>query len=292
MLTTAVENFPGFPDGVQGPDLMLAMRKQAERFGAEFIERNVEKVDFARRDLAKSISAGGGEYLAKTVIIATGAQTLWLDAPGARELIGRGVSSCAPCDAPFFKGKKVAVVGGGDAAIEEALVLTRSASEVTIIHRRDAFRASKIMQDKVLSNPKVKVLWNTEVQEVVGQPARNASASVAGGDKVNSLKLKNNRTGEVIDFPVDGLFVAIGHKPDNDLFAGKIEMDEKGFIVRMLNAKSQMLNGNNYKTMTSVPGVFVAGDCEDAVYKQAITAAGEGCKAALEVLKYLEEVKG
>jgi thioredoxin reductase (NADPH) len=275
MLTTAVDNFPGFPEGVQGPDLMRAMRKQVERFGATFLEKSVEKVDFSTKPF--KVMAGGKEYAAKAVIIATGAQTVWLDAPGIKEFIGRGVSSCAPCDAPFFKDKNVAVVGGGDSAMEEADTLTKYAANVTVIHRRDAFRASAAMQKKVLENPKVKVLWNTEVK------------MVSGSEKVEKMSLTNNKTNEVTEMPIDGIFVAIGHKPDNAPFAGQVAMDEHGYIkktdFRLPTAD------RSFRTATSVDGVFVAGDCEDFIYKQAITAAGEGCKAALEVLKYLEVLK-
>jgi thioredoxin reductase (NADPH) len=266
MLTTAVDNFPGFPDGIQGPDLMEAMRKQAERFGAEFVQSNVESVDLSKTPF--EITSAGTKYPAKTIIIATGAATVWLDAPGISKLIGRGVSSCAPCDAPFFKDKKVAVVGGGDSAMEEALVLTKYATEVTIIHRRDAFRASQAMQQKVLSGGKVKVLWNMEVTEAVGN------------DKLEKVLLKNNKDGTTSELPIDGLFIAIGHKPETDLFVGKIDVDERGYIKLSENSK------------TSVPGVFVAGDVHDWRYKQAATAAGFGCMAGMDVLAYLAELKG
>lgn len=265
MLTTEVDNFPGFPNGIQGPDLMMAMRKQVERFGAKFIEKSVEKVDFSQMPFR--VMVNGQWLMAKTVIIATGAQTLWLGVSGEKKLIGRGISSCAPCDAPFFKNKKVAVVGGGDAAMEEALVLTKYASEITVIHRRDTFRASEIMQKKVLSNPKIKILWNTEIAKIVGT------------EKVEKIGLKNNKTGEISEMSVDGVFIAIGHKPDSDLFAGQIERDERGF-VKVLSGHAQ----------TSTTGVFVAGDVMDPVYKQAITAAGSGCAAAMEVLVHLDKL--
>lgn len=266
MLTTAVDNYPGFPDGIQGPDLMAAMRKQAERFGADFIQSNVESVDLSKTPF--EVTSAGTVYPAKTIIIATGAATVWLDAPGISKLIGRGVSSCAPCDAPFFKDKKVAVVGGGDSAMEEALVLTKYATEVTIIHRRDEFRASQAMQQKVLAGGKVKVLWNTEVAEAVGEA------------KLEKVILKNNKDGTTSELPLDGLFIAIGHKPETDLFVGKIEVDERGYIKIMENSK------------TSVPGVFVAGDVHDWRYKQAATAAGFGCMAGMDTLAYLAELKG
>jgi thioredoxin reductase (NADPH) len=265
MLTTTVDNFPGFPDGIQGPDLMAAMRKQAERFGAEFVQSNVESVDLSQKPF--QVTASGTVYPAKTIIIATGAATLWLDAPGVSKLIGRGVSSCAPCDAPFFKDKKVAVVGGGDSAMEEALVLTKYASEVTILHRRDAFRASQAMQQKVLSAGNIKVLWNTEVTEAVGE------------QKLEKVLLKNNKDNTTSELVIDGLFIAIGHKPETALFTGKIEVDERGYVKVMENSK------------TSVPGVFVAGDVHDWRYKQAATAAGFGCMAGMDILAYLAELK-
>ncbi len=259
MLTTLVENFPGFPDGIQGPDLMSAMKKQAENLGTKIIPENVTKVDFSSTPF-KLTTSNNQTYEAKAVIIATGAETLWLGVPGEKELIGRGISSCAPCDAPFFKEKDVVVVGGGDSAMEEALVLTKFAKIVTIIHRRDSFKASKIMQDKVLNNPKIKVMWNTEVQEVKGE------------NKLEKLILKNNKDNSTTELSVDGLFVAVGHSPSSKIFEGKIDLDEKGYI----------------KTPTNVPGVFVSGDVHDHHYKQAITAAGFGCMAALDALKYLE----
>jgi len=266
MLTTAVDNYPGFPEGIQGPDLMVAMRKQAERFGAEFLQKNATQVDFSKKPF--EIVTPDLTYQVHSVIIATGALTKWLDAPGVQEFIGKGVSSCAPCDAPFFKDKKVAVVGGGDSAMEEANVLTKYASEVTLIHRRDEFRASVAMQKKVMTNPKVKILWNTEVKEVKGT------------NKVEKLVLANNKDQTTSELTIDGLFVAIGHKPDSDIFKGPIEMDEKGYIKLQNHTK------------TNIPGVFVAGDVHDDVYKQAVTAAGFGCMAAMEALKYLEEARG
>lgn len=264
MLTTEVDNFPGFPQGILGPKLMGEMRAQAEKFGAEFVGQNVTSIDTS--SVPFKISVGENVYTAKSIIIATGAETKWLDAKGASTLIGRGVSSCAPCDAPFFKNKKVAVVGGGDSAMEEALVLTKYASEVTIIHRRDQFKASAAMQEKVKSDPKIKIIWNSEVVEVVGE------------QKLEKLILKNNQTNETSDFIVDGLFVAIGHTPSTLIFQGKIKLDAKGYVV----AKE--------RTKTSVPGIFVSGDVEDIHYKQAVTAAGFGCMAGMDTLKFLEEL--
>lgn len=261
MLTTEVDNFPGFPEGIQGPALMEKMRAQAERFSAEFVGDDVTSIDVKSQPF--KILAGDKTYEAKSVIIATGAKTLWLDAPGINNLIGRGVSSCAPCDAPFFKDKKVAVVGGGDSAMEEADVLTKYASEVTIIHRRSEFRASAVMQKKVLENPKIKVIWDSEVVEVMG------------AEKVEKVRIKNNKTNEITELPIDGLFVAIGHKPGSEIFKDVIETDERGFIKIKEGSK------------TSVPGIFVAGDVHDFSYKQAVTAAGYGCQAAMDVLKYL-----
>jgi thioredoxin reductase (NADPH) len=266
MITSVVDNFPGFPEGVLGPELMLKMRKQAERFGGDFLEKNVEKADFSKNPFVLTI--GGEELLAKSVIIATGAQTVWLDVPGAKKLIGKGISSCAPCDAPFFKNKVVAVVGGGDSAMEEAFYLTKYASEIHIIHRRDKFRAAPIMQQKVLNNSKVKILWNSEVIEVKGE------------EKLESVTLKNNQDGATKELKLDGLFVAIGHKPMSDVFKGQIDLDEKGFI--------KVSEGHG---KTNAPGVFVAGDVMDPYYKQAATAIGSGCAAAMDTLKFLDEEK-
>jgi thioredoxin reductase (NADPH) len=261
-LTTDVENFPGFPDGVQGPDLMELMRRQAERFEVEFIDDDATAVDLRRRPF--EITAAGRTLRTEAVIIATGAGTNWLDLPNEQRLIGHGVSSCAPCDAFFFRDKEVAVVGGGDSAMEEALVLTKFATVVTIIHRRDRFRASKIMADRALHHPKVRVIWDTIVEDVLGD------GSVSG------LRLRNVRTGERRDFRVDGLFVAIGHHPNTELLRGQIELDELGYVVLKEH------------TMTSVSGVFAAGDVHDRRYRQAVTAAGWGCMAAMDVEKYLE----
>jgi thioredoxin reductase (NADPH) len=262
MLTTDVDNYPGFPEGIQGPELMEKMRKQAERFGAEFVQKNVTAVDFSKKPF--ELMTGDTKYLAKSVIIATGAETRWLNVPGEDKLRGRGVSSCAPCDAPFFKGKNVIVVGGGDSAMEEALVLTKYAESVTIIHRREEFRASAAMQKRVTENKKIKVIWNTEVTGFTGE------------QKLEKVLLKNNKTGETSEIAVDGAFVAIGHTPSTEIFKGKIELDKKGYIA----VKDH--------TQTSVEGVFVAGDVHDYQYRQAVTAAGFGCMASLEVLKFLD----
>ena len=261
-LTTLVENYPGFPDGIQGPDLMTAMRKQAEKFGAEIIDADFSNADFEAKPF--KVLTSENSYESKSVIIATGADTKWLEAKGEKEKIGRGISSCAPCDAPFFKDKNVIVVGGGDSAMEEALVLTKFAKEVTLVHRRDAFRASQIMQEKVKNNPKIKILFNTEITEILGQ------------DKVTGVKLKNNKTNETTEMPIDGVFVAIGHLPNTNMLSG-IDTDEGGFIKVYDHTK------------TNVEGVFVAGDVHDNHYKQAVTAAGFGCQAALEVEKWLRD---
>lgn len=264
MLTTAVDNFPGFPDGILGPELMEKLKAQAVRFGAEFVSQGAESVDLKKTPF--EIKSGGKTYLAKSIIITTGAETTWLTAPGVKELIGRGVSSCAPCDAPFFRGKNVAVVGGGDSAMEEASVLTRYAASVTIIHRRGEFRASAAMQKKVIDDPKIKIMWDSEVIKAVGEA------------KLEKLAVKNNKTGEEAEIPFNGLFVAIGHKPASDIFAGQLELDERGYV-----------KSGEIHCSTSVKGVFVAGDVVDKKYKQAVVAAGMGCMAAMEAIKYLEE---
>ena len=264
MLTTEVENFPGFPEGIQGPDLMANIRKQAEHHGAEFVDENFSAGDFSQRPF--TITAADKTYKAKSILIATGADTRWLDVPGEKEKIGRGVSSCAPCDAPFFKEKDVIVSGGGDSAMEEAIVLTRFAKSVTIIHRRDEFRASQIMIDKAHANPKIKFLLNTQITEIKGE------------FKVEGVKIKNNGTNQESEMPIDGVFVAIGHIPNSKVFPG-IEVDDKGFIKVTEHTK------------TNMEGVFVAGDVHDRQYMQAITAAGFGCAAALEAERWLEMQK-
>ncbi|MBI2621479.1 MAG: thioredoxin-disulfide reductase [Candidatus Levybacteria bacterium] len=265
-LTTIVENYPGFPDGIQGPHLMTAMRKQAERFGAQILDTDFVSGDFSKSGGPFKVRAGDKEYEGKAVIIATGADTKWLGVPGEAEKIGHGVSSCAPCDAPFFRGKNVVVVGGGDSAMEEALVLTDFAQNITLVHRKDSFRASEIMQKRVKENPKIKILFNTQVKEILGD------------QKVEKVRLLNNQTNEESEMPIDGLFVAIGHIPNSKVFEG-IERDERGFI------KVQ----DHYRT--NVEGIFVAGDIHDAEYKQAVTAAGFGCAAALEAQWWLTGMK-
>lgn len=263
MLTTEVDNYPGFPEGIEGPELMQKMRKQSERFGAEFIERNVDTVEFDKEYF--ELTVGETKYLTKSVIIATGAETRWLGVPGEDKLRGRGVSSCAPCDAPFFKDKDVAVIGGGDSAMEEALVLTKYSKSITIVHRREEFRASVAMQKKVLENKKIKVIWNAQVKEFVGE------------QKLEKVLLKDTKTGKTRELVVEGAFVAVGHIPSTSIFKGKVELDEKGYIIVRDHTK------------TSKEGVFVAGDVHDYHYRQAVTAAGFGCMAGMEVIKYLDE---
>ena len=265
-LTSDVENFPGFEHAIQGPDLMEAMRKQAERFQVEFINGDATSVDFRRRPF--QVVAGDETLLARAVIIATGAGTNWLGLANEQRLVGHGVSSCAPCDAFFFRGKEVAVVGGGDSAMEEALFLAKFATKVTIVHRRDAFRASKIMIDRALRNEKIGVRWNTVVEDVLGN------------GEVKGLLLRDTVSGRGEEFRTDGLFVAIGHHPNTELFRGQIELDANGYIVL------------DHHSMTSVDGVFAAGDCHDHRYRQAITAAGYGCMAAMDVEKYIEARHG
>ena len=265
-LTSEVENFPGFAEPVQGPALMETMRRQAERFQVEFIDGDATAVDFSRKPF--EVATPGERLLARTVLIATGAGTNWLNLPNEQRLIGHGVSSCAPCDAFFFRGKEVAVVGGGDSAMEEALYLAKFATKVTIIHRRDTFRASKIMADRALRNEKISVRWNTVVEDVLGD------------DHVTGLRLYDTVSERREEFKTDGLFIAIGHHPNTELFRGQLDLDANGYIVL------------DHRTMTNVDGVFAAGDCHDHRYRQAVTAAGFGCMAAMDVERYLEAQRG
>ena len=270
MLTTDVENYPGFPQGILGPDLMQLFRKQAERFGAEILNEDVTLVNLKSRPFA--ITADGKSYQTQSVIIATGAEAQWLNLENEQRLIGRGVSSCAPCDAFFFKDKKVVVIGGGDSAMEEALVLTKFASEVTIIHRRKGFRASKILLDRAKKNKKVSFLINSVVSDVLGK------------DKVEGVKVKDVKSGKEKDMAVDGMFLAIGHKPLSDIFKGLIELDEQGYVKRIPQGDGP----GKFQMTTSVEGVFVAGDIHDYHFRQAVTAAGYGSMAALEAEKWIE----
>ncbi|MCS7213894.1 MAG: thioredoxin-disulfide reductase [Candidatus Calescibacterium sp.] len=272
MLTTEVENFPGFPDGVLGPELMELMKRQAEKFGAEIIYENVVDITLGNpleRVPFKIKTDGGKEFLSWSVIIATGASAKTLGLESEKKLVGRGVSTCATCDGAFYKNKRVIVVGGGDSAMEEATFLTRFASEVIVVHRRDKLRASKIMQERAFKNPKIKFIWNSVVHDIL-DPAKG---------KVEKVILKNVQTGSLTEMPIDGIFVAIGHKPNTEFLVGKIEMDEQGYI--------KVQNGS---TRTSYPGIFAAGDVHDSKYRQAITAAGSGCMAALDCQRFLESI--
>ena len=265
MLTTAVENFPGFPDGIMGPELMTQMRAQAERFGTTVLQGDVTSVDLQRRPFAIAL-ADGRRMTTDTLIVATGASARWLDIGSDRRLSGHGVSTCATCDGYFFRGKPIAVVGGGDSALEEAIYLTRFASKVSLIHRRDTLRASKIMQDKAFANPKIEFIWDSEVEKV-NDPERK---------EVTSITLRNVKTGTLSDLTVDGVFIAIGHTPNTKLFQGQLDLDENGYIL------------THSGTKTNVPGVFAAGDVQDHHYRQAITAAGTGCMAAIDAERYID----
>jgi thioredoxin reductase (NADPH) len=260
-LTTEVENYPGFANGIMGPELMDQMREQAVRFGTELVEDDVTRVDFSTRPLTAFV--GDQAYHGKAVILATGASALWLGLESEERLRGRGVSSCATCDGFFFRNQDIAVVGGGDTAMEEATFLTTFANKVTVIHRRDELRASKIMQDRARANPKIEWAFNKQVVDVLGEKT------------VEGVRVKDTRSGEESVLPVQGLFVAIGHRPNTDLFKGQVDMDEQGYLL----AKEH--------TSTNVPGVFVAGDVRDHRYRQAVTAAGEGCMAALDAQEYI-----
>jgi thioredoxin reductase (NADPH) len=264
MLTTEVENYPGFPDGVMGPDLMASFRSQAERFGAEIVARRATAVDLG--DWPYRVDTADGSWRARALIVATGARALMLGLPNEQRLLGHGVSTCATCDGAFFRDQHIAVVGGGDSAMEEALFLTRFASRVTVIHRRKELRASKIMQDRAFHNDKIDFVWDTVVADVLGE------------QRVEGLRLRNVVTGDESELPVTGLFVAIGHAPNTELFAGALEMDEAGYIV------------THRGTRTSRPGVFAAGDVQDRTYRQAVTAAGSGCMAAIDAERWLESV--
>ena len=269
MLTTLIENYPGFADGIDGPDLMETMRKQAGRFGTEMIADDATAVDFSRRPFV--VSAGAQSWESHAVVIATGATPKLLGLPSERELIGRGVSTCATCDGFFFKDQNVMVVGGGDTAIEEALYLARLGRKVSVVHRRDTLRASKIMQERARAHPKIEFIWNAEVVEVKDPAA----------GKVTSVVLRDVKTGTTTEAPVDGLFVAIGHEPNTALFRGQVDLLPNGYV--------KVEPGT---TRTSVPGVFAAGDVQDFTFRQAVTAAGTGCMAALEAERYLELTRG
>ena len=264
MLTSDVENYPGFEEGIIGPSMMEKFEAQARRFGTELIPEDVISLDFRNRPFM--VTTDSGEYQARAVIISTGASAKWLGLPSEQRLQGRGVSACATCDGFFFKNKDVAVIGGGDTAMEEATFLTRYANHVTVIHRRDTLRASKIMQDRAFKNPKISFIWDTEITEVLGE------------NEVAGLRLHNVKTDEESTLPVQGFFLAIGHQPNTELFKGILEMDNIGYIVPVEH------------TMTNVPGIFAAGDVTDHRYRQAVTAAGDGCRAAIDAERWLESV--
>ncbi|MGA0043537.1 MAG: thioredoxin-disulfide reductase [Ilumatobacteraceae bacterium] len=267
MLTTEVENFPGFPEGVQGPELMQRMRDQAARFGAEFLTEKATKIDFSSHP--HQVWVRDDEYTADVVIVSTGARSLMLGLENEARLIGHGVSTCATCDGFFFRGQEIVVVGGGDSAIEEASFLTKFASKVTIIHRRDKFRASKIMQERALANPKISVRWNAQVTRIVGEA------------KLSAIEVTDTVTGATDTMNIGGLFVAIGHRPNTDVFAGVLDMDDNGYLVTQPGS-----------SRTNVPGVFACGDVQDHTYRQAITAAGSGCMAAIDAERWLEHHHG
>ena len=263
MLTTDVENYPGFADGILGPELMEQMEKQAERFGAQILPIHVTRVDLSSRPFG--VWSGDQEWRAETLIVSTGASAKWLDVPGEERLRGRGVSACATCDGFFFRDRELIVVGGGDTAMEEATFLTKFASKVTIVHRRDEFRASPIMVDRALANPKIEVVWDTVVEEILGD------------DAVTGVRLRNVRTDDEREMKTDGVFMAIGHTPNTALFEGQLELKDGYAVVQ------------EPRTLTSVEGVFAAGDVTDTIYRQAVTAAGQGCKAAIDAERFLEE---
>jgi thioredoxin reductase (NADPH) len=264
-ITTEVENYPGFPHGIMGPELMAHFREQAARFGTEIRTETVAAVDFSTRPF--KIFSTEDIYTGDAVIVASGARALLLDLPGEKRLMGYGVSACATCDGFFFRGKRIAVVGGGDSAMEEANFLTKFAEKVTVIHRRDTLRASKIMQHRAMENPKIEFMWNTTVVDVLGEPSTG----------IRALRLKNTVDGSEREWPIQGLFLAIGHKPNTEFLQGQVRTDETGYIITTPGT-----------TKTSVEGVFAAGDVQDHVYRQAITAAGTGCMAAIEAERWLE----
>ena len=266
MLTTMVENFPGYRDGIMGPDLMSEMRAQAERFGTEIVQGNVTSVDLNSQPMV--VKTSDHDYQSKTIIIATGASARLLGLPSERTLMGHGVSTCATCDGYFFRGQQIAVVGGGDSAMEEAIFLTRFASKVTVVHRRSTLRASKIMQDKARANDRVAWQLDSEVEEIRD----------GGKGEVTSMVVRNNKTSERTEIPVSGVFVAIGHTPNTALFQGQLELDRNGYVITHDGAK------------TNVPGVFACGDVQDHIYRQAITAAGTGCMAALDAEHYIDNI--
>jgi thioredoxin reductase (NADPH) len=262
MLTSEVENYPGFEDGILGPEMMEKFEKQAARFGAELVPTDVTAIDFSKRPF--TVRTDAGEYQSHAIIIATGASAKWLGLPNEKRLQGRGVTACATCDGFFFKGKDVVVIGGGDTAMEEAIFLTRYVNHVTIIHRRDTFRASKIMQDRARNHPKISLVMESEVVDILGD------------DEVTGVQIRNVRTGDEQKLQVQGVFLAIGHQPNTDLFKGIIKMDAVGYIIPV-----------EY-TMTNIPGVFAAGDVTDHRYRQAVTAAGDGCRAAIDMERWFE----
>jgi thioredoxin reductase (NADPH) len=265
-ITTEVENYPGFPKGIQGPELMELFKAQAERFGTKMIHGTVTSVDFSARPFRATVD-DNDELTADSVIVSTGATAKWIGLPKEQELSGYGVSACATCDGFFFKGKELAVVGGGDTAMEEATFLTKFATKVTVIHRRDQLRASKIMQAKARNNPKIAFIWNTAVVDIMGSKEKG----------VSGLRLRNVHGGEEVDFTCQGLFVAIGHEPNTHLFKKKLDMDPRGYLKTVAGS-----------TRTNVPGVFACGDVQDVVYRQAVTAAGTGCMAAIDAERWLE----